>query len=148
MDPAKNWSLHAIAGAYVLGLIPHAYYIAKMKAASGGQSSNIIPRQNFDSFKGRIPVETWDRLWRAKGAHLNSFEGFPLFATAMIAGNLAKLPSSELNTLAAEYIGVRLLYMAFYMGVRSEAASYLRTGAWVWSISIPIRCLIRAGNIL
>jgi uncharacterized MAPEG superfamily protein len=64
-----------------------------------------------------------------------------------MAGCLAKLPSRELNTLAAEYIGARVLYTTLYMTVRSEAASYLRTGVWVWSVVIPIYGLIRAGNM-
>ena len=52
-----------------------------------------------------------------------------------------------MNKLAAEYIGVRVLYTALYMTVRSsEAASYLRTGVWAWSVAIPIYGLVRAGN--
>jgi hypothetical protein len=52
-----------------------------------------------------------------------------------------------LNTLAAEYTGARVLYTTLYMTVRSEAASYLRTGVWAWSVAIPIYGLIRAGNM-
>lgn len=59
-------------------------------------------------------------------------------------GTVAKLPARE---LAAEYIGVRVLYTTLYMTVRSEAASYLRTGVWYWSVAIPIYGLIRAGNL-
>jgi hypothetical protein len=40
-----------------------------------------------------------------------------------------------------------VLYTTLYMTVRSEAASYLRTGAWAWSVAIPIYGLIRAGNV-
>lgn len=65
-----------------------------------------------------------------------------------LAGNLANLPANDLNALAFEYLGARLLYMAVYMGVRSEAASYLRTGIWAWSISIPIWALYKAGKQL
>ena len=65
-----------------------------------------------------------------------------------IAGNLANLPAKDLNTIAFEYLGARLLYTAVYMVVRSEAASYLRTGVWAWSISIPIWALYKAGKNL
>ena len=61
---------------------------------------------------------------------------------------MAKLPADELNVLAVEYIGARILYTAVYMSVRSEALSYLRTGVWAWSLSIPIWGLIRAGRAL
>jgi hypothetical protein len=63
-----------------------------------------------------------------------------------LAGNLAKLPAKDLNSLTSEYLGARLLYTAVYMGVRSEAASYLRMGVWAWSISIPIWALYKAGK--
>ena len=65
-----------------------------------------------------------------------------------IAGSIARLPPHELNTLAAEYISVRVLYTMLYMTVRGEAASYLRTGVWAWSVAIPIYGLIRAGNAI
>lgn len=56
------------------------------------------------------------------------------------------MPVEELNTMAAKFIGARVLYTALYMGVKSEAASYLRTGVWAWGISIPIMGLIKAGR--
>jgi hypothetical protein len=36
--------------------------------------------------------------------------------------------------------------MATYMGARSEAISYLRTGLWAWSVSLPIMALVKAGK--
>lgn len=123
------------------------------------------PRENLSNLKGRLPAQIWQQLAKARGAHLNAMEGLPIFAAAMVrreffekmistnditqlAGNLAKLPSSDLNTLSLEYIGARLLYTALYMGAKSEAVSYLRTGVWAWSISIPIWGLIQAGRVL
>ncbi|KAA8646455.1 hypothetical protein EYZ11_000273 [Aspergillus tanneri] len=143
-----NYSIPSILAAYGLGLAPHGYYLVKMMSNAKGQSSNILPRENLSTLKGKIHAQVWDKLARARGAHLNAMEGLPMFAAAMIAGNVAKLPSSELNTLAVEYIGARILYTALYMGARSEAASYLRTGVWAWSLSIPIWGLIRAGRVL
>ena len=94
-------------------------------------------------------------------------EGFPLFAGAMvcldlhylltsdeyriltlllqIAGNYAKLSTSDLNFAAAEYIGARIVYTALYMSTKSEAMSYLRTGAYVWSLAAPVWILWKAG---
>jgi len=67
---------------------------------------------------------------------------------SQLAGNLAKLPSRDLNYMAIDYLAARVLYTAVYMGVKSELGSYLRTGIWAWSISIPIWVLVRAGNAL
>jgi len=65
-----------------------------------------------------------------------------------IAGNMAKMPSRELNTLAAEYLGVRVLYSVLYMTARSEAVSYLRSSVYAWSVGIPFYGLWKAANLL
>ncbi|KMU90379.1 hypothetical protein CIHG_08189, partial [Coccidioides immitis H538.4] len=59
----------------------------------------------------------------------------------MIAGNVSNLPTKELNILAAEYLGARVLYTAVYMGARSELMSYVRTGLYGWSVGIPLLCV-------
>ncbi|KAF7131020.1 hypothetical protein CNMCM5793_003955 [Aspergillus hiratsukae] len=144
----NNYSIHSIAAAYAVGLFPHGYYYVMMMANAKEHATNIVPRENLSNLKGRLPAQIWQQLAKARGAHLNAMEGLPLFAAAMLAGNLAKLPSGDLNTLSLEYIGARLLYTALYMGAKSEAISYLRTGVWAWSVSIPICGLIQAGRIL
>ncbi|KAJ6009911.1 hypothetical protein N7499_004688 [Penicillium canescens] len=144
----SNYSIPSIIAAYGLGIAPHGYYLVKMMANARGQSSNILPRENLSTLKGQISAQVWDKLARARGAHLNAMEGLPMFAAAMLAGNLANLPAKDMNTLAVEYLGARILYTALYMGVRSEAASYLRTGVWAWSISLPIWALYKAGKAL
>ncbi|KAI9792338.1 MAG: hypothetical protein M1833_001109 [Piccolia ochrophora] len=143
-----NWSLYSIPTVYALGLLPQAYALLKMTASSGGQWTNVQPRQNFDALKGKVPQEVWNRCFRARGAHINALESFPLFAAAMIAGNVVKLPAQELNTIAAEYIGARVLYTLLYIGVRSEPLSFVRTGVWYWSIGIPMWSLYKAGKAL
>ncbi|OOQ91194.1 hypothetical protein PEBR_01350 [Penicillium brasilianum] len=145
---SNNYSIHSIVAAYGLGIAPHGYYIVKMMANSKGQSSNILPRENLYNLKGRIPGQVWDKLARARGAHLNAMEGIPMFAAAMLAGNLAKLPAKDLNWLAFDYLSARVLYTMAYMGVKSEAASYLRTGLWAWSISVPIWVLLKSAHAI
>jgi len=80
----KNWSFHAIAAAYGFSYIPHGYYFVKMMSSAKGEATNITPRTNLDTLKGRIPAETWSKLVRARGCHFNALEGFPLFAVAMV----------------------------------------------------------------
>jgi len=43
------------------------------------------PRTNLETWKSKLPAETWKHLVRARGAHLNSMEVFPLFAAAMVS---------------------------------------------------------------
>jgi uncharacterized MAPEG superfamily protein len=68
--------------------------------------------------------------------------------TMKIAGNVAKMDVKELNLCAAEYLAARVVYTTLYMTVKSEAASYLRTGAYAWSVGIPLYVLWKAGTRL
>ncbi|KAM5442782.1 hypothetical protein MferCBS31731_002168 [Microsporum ferrugineum] len=143
MDPF-NWSYHSIAAAYVLGLAPHLYFY--LKAMKTGKYSNLVPRNTLDALRGVIPANQWDRLFRVRSIHLNAMESIPIYAATIIAGNIAKLPISELNFLAAEYLGCRVLFAALYMGTSSEIMSYARTGVWFWSLGRLLQTLIKAGN--
>lgn len=58
------------------------------------------------------------------------------------------MPTRDLNIYAGEYLAARLVYSVVYMTVKSEAASYLRTGVWAWGMSIPLYVLWKAGNKL
>ena len=128
--------------------------------------SRSRPRTNLDAWKGKLSTEVWNQLARARGAHINSLEVFPLFAAAMVcgiaiemstwiasdkeqvAGNVAKLPAEDLNSVALSFFAARTLYLGLYMGVKSDTLAYARTGVYFWSISIPIIALWKAGKAL
>ncbi len=65
-----------------------------------------------------------------------------------MAGTYAKIEPRELNASAAQYLTARVLYSVLYMTVRSEAASYLRSAVYVWSVGIPFYVLWKAGGKL
>jgi len=104
------------------------------------------PRTNLDVWKGKLSTEVWNQLARASGAHLNSMEVFPLFAAAVVAGNVAKLPAEDMNAMVLSFVAVRTLYLGVYIGVKNNTLAQVRTAIWAWSISIPIMCLWRAGQ--
>ena len=79
-----NYSFHAIAGAYALAFPPVMWQFAKGMTASNYQATNLVPRTNLDILKSKVDSNTWQKLVRARGAHLNALEGFPLFAAAMV----------------------------------------------------------------
>jgi uncharacterized MAPEG superfamily protein len=83
-EPTKNLALPSIAAAWALNLVPHGYYFVKMMSASNYTATNVTPRTNLDTLKIRLPAATWSALARARGAHLNALEGFPLFAACMV----------------------------------------------------------------
>lgn len=68
----------------MLAFPPYLYQFARGMTASNFTATNIIPRTNLESLKGKMDSKTWQSLARARGAHLNALEGFPLFAAAMV----------------------------------------------------------------
>lgn len=93
-------------------------------------------------------------------------EVFPLFAAAVvsaeiaqsreaqlieliqIAGNVAQLPAEDMNAICMSFFAARTIYTGIYMAIKSDTLAYARTGAYAWSISIPIMCLWKAGKCL
>ncbi|KAB8342779.1 hypothetical protein FH972_022377 [Carpinus fangiana] len=144
MEPHS--SFYAIPAAYALGLVPHAYYLTRMMAASSFQWTNVTPRQNWELLKSKVPAEVYNRCLRARGAHLNALEGFPIFAAAVIATNVAKLPEDDIKSMAYQYLCARALYTVAYVGIKNEALSYVRTGLWGWSLAVPVLALLRSAN--
>jgi len=47
----------------------------------------------------QVPAEVWGRFQRSESAHKNMMENAPFFLGAVIAGNLAGLPTGMLHFL-------------------------------------------------
>ena len=101
---------------------------------------------NLDTWKTKLPADLWNHLARARGAHINSLEVFPLFAAAVLAGNAAQLSAKDMNSMALSFLAARTLYIGLYLGIKSNTLAYARTGVYAWSIGIPLMTLWRAGN--
>jgi hypothetical protein len=80
-----NYSLHSIPAAFLFAIIPHGYGMARLMYETSNKSSTAMPRTNLDTWKSKLPTATWNHLARARGAHLNSLEVFPLFAAAVVS---------------------------------------------------------------
>lgn len=50
--------------------------------------------------------------------------------------------------MALGFFEARALYVALYLGIKSDALAYARTAAYAWSIAIPIMGLWRAGKVV
>lgn len=75
-------------------------------------------------------------------------EVFPLFAAAVVAGNVAQLPAKDLNSMALSFFAARTLYIGLYLGIKNDTLAMARTGVYAWSIAIPMVALWKAGNAL
>ncbi len=93
---------------------------------SGGRYNNYSPREFLEKQEGFRKRAHW--------AQLNSFEAFPMFATAVIIAHLTGAEQDYINTLAIAFIGIRIVYGAMYLA--NLAA--LRTLVW----SAGLACVI------
>ncbi len=87
------------------------------------------------------------RLWqgklegaaqRAHAAHLNSFEAFPLFAAAVIVGQMTGAEQAWVDMLALGFIGLRILYGILYLADKATLRSLVWMAALICNVMIFI----------
>jgi uncharacterized MAPEG superfamily protein len=72
-------------------------------------------------------VTGWGR--RAKAAHENQIESFPLFAAGVLVATLVAKGGASIDLLAGTYVAARLIYIGLYVGDVAPARSL------VWGVS-------------
>ena len=145
-----NYSIYAIPAYWFLALIPHAFGVQRIKKANNGRWNNANPKSTayHATMEKSVPAEVFATYERSEAAHKNAMENLPLFATAVILGNMAKLPANTLNTVVGAYLGLRVAYTFAYINTTSQRLSFVRTGIWAASVSSLIYLLVRSGNVL
>ena len=68
---------------------------------------------------------------RAHAAHLNSFEAFPLFATAVIVARLNGADQSRVDALSVAFVGLRLIFGILYLADKATMRSVVWLAAMV-----------------
>jgi uncharacterized MAPEG superfamily protein len=147
--PSTNYSLYAIPAYFILAILPHAYAIQTITAASNGRWDNSSPRSSTyaDKVRKGVPAAVFSKYERAEAAHKNAMESLALFSAAVILGNMAQLPAGTLNTVAGAYLAVRAVYSVAYIQTTSNRYSYVRSGIWLSSIGLCLYQLVRAANV-
>jgi uncharacterized MAPEG superfamily protein len=92
--------------------------------------------------------QTKARILRCEGAQTNGFENLGLFATAVLAGNLAGLTAQTLNAFSGGYCLSRIVYNFIYINNTSEAMANTRTVVFLAGIGQIFTLFIQSGNIL
>ena len=69
----------------------------------------------------------FQRYQKARAAHANGYENFPLFAATVLAGLHAGLPERAMSWVALFVLLLRAVYNELYMRVETRRGSYLRT---------------------
>ena len=97
-----NYSIYAIPAFWLIAFGPHFYSAALIRRGTNGRVDNANPRG--DSFaamyKKSLDRATLGMVERARAAEANAFENLPVFAAAVICGNMAGLDVGTLNSVS------------------------------------------------
>ncbi|KAI9052922.1 hypothetical protein LZ554_003194 [Drepanopeziza brunnea f. sp. 'monogermtubi'] len=144
-DTTRHFSLYTIPAAWLVAFIPHPYAVSLSQ-----KFDNRSPRTYIKSLESDQTIDqaTKDRIIRAEAAQTNGFENLGLYAAAVVAGNVAGLPARTMNTLTAGYLASRILYNYIYITNTTQAASSLRSVAFVSGVGMIWTLFIKSGNVL
>ena len=117
------------------------------KAVSHTRSFSSLPVQNQTN-PSISNQQTREKIQRAEGAQQNGFENLGLFAAAVVAGNVAGLSATTLNTLSIGYLASRVAYTWIYINNTSEALAAARSIVYTIGVGQIFTLFIKSGNVL
>jgi uncharacterized MAPEG superfamily protein len=75
-------------------------------------------------------------------------ENIPIFATAVILGNMAKLPREGMNTFVGAYLLARAAHMWVYLATDHVGLSYIRGPLYTVGMGLCVNIIIKAARVL
>lgn len=93
-------------------------------------------------------MECKDTILRAESAQANGMENISLFATAVVAGNMAHLSTSFLNGLSIAYVVSRAVYNVLYITNTSAARAQARSAVFFAGVGCMMGLFVGAANKL
>ncbi|KAF7860343.1 hypothetical protein EAF04_008470 [Stromatinia cepivora] len=144
-DTTGNFSLYAIPVAWGFAHACHVYAVFATKSYD-----NRFPRDFPKSLESDQSIDKMkkNRIRRAHAAGVNGLENLGFFASAVVAGNVAGLSHSTLNTLAGGYLISRAVYNFIYINNESQGAAAIRSLTFVVGITHIFALFIKSGNTL
>ena len=100
-----------------------------------------------ESLRKVMGPPTYEKYSKAKAAHVNGHENFPLFAAAMLAGNFAGLDPRSLNLVAASLLTMRVVYSISYVVAKTRAQSFIRSLIFNVATFIKLYILVKAALV-
>ena len=145
-----NFSIAAIPAYYMITFACHSYAMARLVKHDKEWKAydNLNPRTATPEALRKVmgPAE-YETFTRAKGAHNNGHENFPLFAAAVLAGNFAGLNPKALNLAAAAVLVQRVLYTIVYIAANTRRQSFIRTFLWFTQTATNFYILAKAAMV-
>ncbi|KAF2276057.1 uncharacterized protein EI97DRAFT_378025 [Westerdykella ornata] len=148
-----NPSILAIPVLHILAILPHGYALS---VATGGHPTrwdNRNPRSTDlkSKLSERLSADDFALYERLEACSANGMENLPLFATAVILGNMAGLKKDGIwgmTGFAASFLAVRVLYTAAYVGGKTQGLSFVRSGLWTLGVGLCWRVIIKSAKAL
>lgn len=111
--------------------------------AKGGQFGKPRSKGGYDNHDPRawLAKQTGYRA-RANAAQANSFEALPLFIAGVLIAQQTLARQSLVDALAVAFVGLRVLYIAMYVGDRQAARSVVWFLAFGVSIALVFSSLL------
>ncbi|PWN43841.1 hypothetical protein IE81DRAFT_322013 [Ceraceosorus guamensis] len=159
---ATNYSLHALPAALFISALPHWWSIYQVESRRGKKSADSsfqkgwdntnprawVARLNAQAASGKQLTPLEGAVLRAQSAQQNGFEWFGAWGLAILAGNVAKLPAHELNSLTLAYLALRVIYNYLYVTTSSRGGSFIRTAVFQGTVIIMVRLFWKSGQAL
>ncbi|CAD6448814.1 51bfaaad-8088-40d2-8e03-bdc31e5d657e [Sclerotinia trifoliorum] len=144
-DITGNFSLYTIPVAWLFANVCHIYAVSATKSFD-----NCSPRDFPKSLESDQSIDKAkkNRIRRAHAAGANGFENIGLFASAVVAGNVAGLSNSTLNTLSGGYLISRAVYHFIYINNYSQGIAASRSLIFLVGIGHIFALFIKSGNAL
>jgi uncharacterized MAPEG superfamily protein len=123
----------ANTAALIAALMP-ALTMGIAKASTAGKKRSQGGYDNNDPRGWAAKQDGWRA--RAAAAQNNGFEALPLFVFAVLAAQFAGLDQGRTDQLALAFIGLRVVYTAFYFANIGAARTLVWTAALAVNIAI------------
>ncbi|KAJ7456905.1 hypothetical protein FB451DRAFT_598016 [Mycena latifolia] len=139
-------SLYSIPAVWLTAFLPVTMKTILIQQVKG--YNNLEPRPNTSRIgtDKAIPPAVAARILRMEGAHLNGYENFPIWIAAVLAGNMAGLDNYTLNVTSLLYIAGRVTYNYIYFNQATEFHSWVRTGVFFSTLSLPMYLIFKAAG--
>ncbi|KAL8858887.1 MAG: hypothetical protein Q9178_004566 [Gyalolechia marmorata] len=145
-----NYSIYSIPIYFLINFIPHTYSTLIVSNGSPKNWDNANPKSTVvrEKFQKRVSAATFTRWERARAAHNNGIENFPLLIAAVILGNMARIDAGTLNWTFGSFLALRAIFIVAYIGISDRRLSYFRTVVFNISVFQCLWILFKAGNVI
>ena len=144
-----NYSVYSIPIYFLMNFIPHTYSTLIVSNGSVKNWDNANPKSTAvrEKFQKRVSAATFTRWERARAAHNNGIENFPLLIAAVILGNMARIDVGTMNWTSGTFLALRAIFIMAYIGISDRRLSYFRTVVFNISVFQCLWILFKAGNV-